>query len=253
MRHTHGVTPSPRQQPASVRRDLPAAVARTRSRTSVGQVFAAVAGFVALAAIGAAIGWGVTKAPTPLGSGNPSPPVSSSPSSPPASPSTPPATPTGSVFSIPDYFATGVTFQQARDELRLNKLGVTLVFLTSGPVGTTVIRTAPPAGTPAAHGVTVKVYVNGTPPMLAVPPTPLVPTVCGDWGKVLASTGFTPVYSPSDGKNLMLAAEDPGSDQTDTVWNQKITLTCTPDGQLPSPPPSGPPSAPPSAPPSTTP
>ncbi len=232
MRHTHGVTAS--AAPPS---------ANGRSGTSVGQVFAAVAGFVALAAIGAAIGWGVTKAPVkPTGgpSLSPSPSVSASTPNPPSSP---PVSPTVSASGgLLDY--TGQPFQQVRDALRSQKLGVTLVFQSTGPVGALVTSTSPAAGAPVHPGLTIKVMVDGVPPPLAVP-SPQGPTKCSDWGKFLSDTGFIPDYTPPGSKNLLVAGESPGPDDPTTVWNEKITLTCTADGQMP---PSGPASAPASAP-----
>lgn len=218
--------------------------ANGRSGTSVGQVFAAVAGFLALAAIGAAIGWGVTKAPVKPTNGpslSPSPSVSASSPNPPSSP---PASPTSSANVLLDY--TGQDFPTVRQELRSLKLGVTLVFDATGPAGTTVRATVPPAGTPIHSGLTIKVFVNGTAPLLPVPPLPTTPTTCADWGKFLADTGFNLSYTPPGSKNLKVAAETPGPGDTSTVWNETITLTCTPDGQLPpsSPPASAPASAP---------
>jgi hypothetical protein len=246
MRHTHGVTSTPPPQSAGPHRDTPTAAAAKGSRTSVGQVFAAVAGFLALAAIGAAIGWGVTPAPHPTAGGpSTSPSVSRPPSSPPpSSPSPPPSSQSNGLFTIPDYHAEGVTFQEARDQLRRNRIGVTLFFDDSGPVGTTVRSTTPGPGTQIAPGHTVNVYVDGTAPPLSVPALPGSPTTCNSWGKTLADLGFRPQYSGA--RNLLVAAEDPTPDTPGTHWNQTVTLTCTDTGQPPSAPPSSPP---PSAPP----
>lgn len=234
MRHTHGVTSTP---PGP--RDPSGDFGSSRARTSVGQVFAFVAGFVALAAIGATVGWTVTKAPGkpiagPTASPTPTVPVTPTPTT---TPSPSPSTLPSDSFMIPDYGATPTTFQAARDDLRNHHVGVTLFFQTTGAIGVDVTSTTPAAGTVVTKGATVKVFVDGTPPPLAVPALPVVPTVCADWGSQLAAAGFLPVYSPTGSKKLMLAAQSPGPDDTTTVWNQTITLTCTKDGQLPSSPP----------------
>jgi len=239
------VTSTPPPQPSGPRRDTPAATTAARSRTSVGQVFAAVAGFVALAVVGGAIGWAVTPAPRPVTGPSTSPSPSLSPSPPPSSPSPPPSSPPASgLIAIPDFAAEGVTFQQARDLLRGKGLGVNLIFQTAGTVGIKVLSTKPTAGTQVRRGATVSVTVDGTAPPLGVPAVPTEQTTCDAWGKHLVEVGFKIGHYLPEGpgtRNLFVAAEDPNQDTPDTHWNQVIDLTCTEDGQLPSSPPSSPP------------
>jgi hypothetical protein len=219
-----------------------------RPGTSVGQVFAFVAGFVALAAVGATLGWTLTKTPgnatlsPPTGSSPPvvvsSPPLSPSPSLPSPSPSSPVASPTG--FVIPDYFAEGADFQIARNELIDQKMAVVLIF---DPANTTadpgsVERTQPPAGAPGRKGLTVKMYVAGAAPALAIP-APDSGVTCEMYAKVLVATGFTVAYQG----NTAQAKRNKPADSipqwtTNSTWNTQIRLICTPDG---SPPPTAPP------------
>lgn len=215
-----------------------------RAGVSVGQVFAFVAGFIALAAIGATIGWTVTKSPTHKVAVSTSTSPSGQPTTSTTEPAHPPTptpvtTPTNQPagsFTIPDYASAHADFMTARSELMSKKLGVTLVFdgpLDGTPDGT-VTQTTPASGVAVARGTTVKVFVSGNPPPLAVP-GPNGAETCKAFGKRLAAAGFLVTYSPSS--QGLVAAADPGFGQS-SQWNATVNLTCTADGTLPAPPPS---------------
>ncbi len=178
---------------------------------SVGQVFAFVAGFVALAAIGAAIGWWMTDSPTPRT-------VASS--STPATPTTVPSQ-SASGTTIPDFNADGVTFSDARDKLRDQGLGVVLYF-NDGGSGATVDHTVPAAGTAVKRGTTVKIYVTGPAPLLSVPD--VTGERCAQGGKDLAAAGLLPSYP--DGKVGDVMSTDPSATDTQTHWNDPIQVHC---------------------------
>lgn len=206
-------------------------------------MFALVAGFVALAAVGAAVGWAVTKGPKSNGNvvagSSPSASVSLTPSAP-HSPSSPPV----GQFVIPDFAQFGADFRDARTQLITQKLGVTLYFGFTTAGDGTVSRTFPLAGTPVDKGRTIKVYVNGPAPVLTVPS--VLGQACANGGKLIAAAGLSPRYA--SGKNGLVAAQNPGSDSVTTRWNDSVSLTCTSDGSLPSSPPVSPPSSTPSSP-----
>jgi hypothetical protein len=224
MRHTYGVNPSGIQDSTSV---LPG---RSRANLSVEQVFALVAGFVALATIGAALGWFLTDPASPK-SGNAGPVVSPSVtmSLPEPTPSSePPSSPSG--YVLPDYEANSADFITARDDLTAHKLGVELIFNPQGS-DPRVLRTDPPAGTSVANGITVKVYVSGPAPTLDV--QNVVGETCARAGKELAGDGLIPQYP--NGKSGIVAVTDPVAGAPNVSWNQQIQITCTPDGSLPQP------------------
>jgi hypothetical protein len=226
MRHTVGVNPSGIPDPTAKFAD------RRQSSTSVGQVFAFVAGFIALAAVGAVIGWKLTGSPKPVNNAGPltSPPVTLTPSTPDSTPSVSTPPPSDSGFAIPDYNAQGTTFVTARLDLIAHKLGVVLVFDSQGS-GATVASTDPPAGTPVAKGISVKVFVDGPAPTLQVRNT--VGESCSQAGKDLASDGL--IVSYPYGKGGLVASTDPAADAPNVTWNQKIKIYCTLNGQLPKP------------------
>lgn len=189
---------------------------------SVGQVFAFVAGFVALAAIGAAIGWFMTDSPTPRTVASSS--TAATPTNVPSSPSTVPSTPpsqTATGTTIPDFNAAGVTFSDARDKLRDQGLGVALYFDDSGS-GATVDHTVPAAGTVVKRGTTVKIYVIGPAPLLSVPD--VGGERCAQGGKDLAAAGLLPSYP--DGKEGDVMWTDPAATDTQTHWNDPIQVHC---------------------------
>jgi hypothetical protein len=215
---------------------------------SVGQAFALVAGFLALAAIGAAIGWTLTGngGVTPLASPSNSPTVPTS-SAPSASP-TPTATKTQGL-TVPDFNASGTSFMDARQQLASMKLGSFVVFNDGGDGDDTVVRTDPQAGQPVSKGQTVKVYVDESPPPLQLPD--VRGQSCNSAGKSLASTGFTPEYP--NGHSGKVVDQQPEGNSGNTVWEQKISLICgtvTPSPSAPPSTPSGPPGGTPSGPPS---
>jgi hypothetical protein len=229
MGHTLGVTTTPSSAP-----DYPPA----KPATSVGQVFALVAGFLALAAIGAAIGWFVTD------TGGPTQAAVITASQSPVVTSTPTVTPTPTVvpgaFAVPNFHADSTNFIVARAELRAKSLGVLLVFNSSAGGDGVVTRTEPPAGTPVNKGITVKVFVDEAAPVLAVPH--VVGGTCANAKNALVDAGFEPKYA--SGKVGIVMAQDPTSDDHNAHWNDKVSLQCvvppTPSS-VPSGPPSGPP------------
>jgi hypothetical protein len=222
-----------------------------RPGTSVGQVFAFIAGFVALAAVGATLGWTLTKVPGSDPTGTPpasTPPVSVSPSSPSPSPSTPtvsPSSPLPSVtgFLIPDYATLGTDFIAARSELIDQKMAVALIFddtNTTAKPGS-VERTQPAAGKPGRPGLTVKMWVAGPAPDLLIPP-PQSGVTCETYAKALVLTGFTIGYQgPSAVAKRNKPADSIPQWTSTSKWNAKVILICTADGQPPtSPPPTDP-------------
>jgi hypothetical protein len=203
------------------------------------------------------LGWSLTPVPTANAASPPQPSNSASTASP-----SPTATPSGTQtaestepnggFKIPDYAALGTPFTAARNELRSHKLGVDLVFGQSGPPQV-VNRTSPVAGRTVTAGLTVRVFVNGPPPPLAVPP--IVPgTSCQDWASQLVSQGFKIARYKGGNRSKPVTAESPDETDPTTTWNTAITLTCGDDQQGPtgSPSTSGP-GGPPSPSPSNTP
>jgi hypothetical protein len=238
MGHTRGVSSPP---PTSVSHPS-AGPPPPRSGPSAGQVFGAIAAFLVLAAVGATLGWKLTDISPAAAAGPPTqsssvpagPSTSAAPQPSPTRPSAPPTTSGNGQFVIPDYAAAGTPFKAARDELRAHGLGVQLIFANSGSAQT-VNRTDPAAESPAPRGITVKVYVNGAAPPLSVPPVP-ANTRCSDWGHQLASIGFLVDYEGN--KSRPVTAESPDQNDSNTVWNQRITLTCGDDDTPPSSPPS---------------
>ncbi len=197
-----------------------------------------LAGFVVCVAIGATLGWNLTDttpspaaavAPTGLASAS-----ASSSSAPAHEPSTRPAkSPTNSaVFTIPDYAARGWTFQRARDDLRSHGVQGDPVFAGSG-TSQQVDHTNPGAGKPAPPGTTVKIFVDGVAPYLAVPPVP-ADTRCSVWGRHLASIGFR-VGGYKGDKSQPVTAESPDENDPNTVWGDRITLRCGHSGNEPPP------------------
>jgi hypothetical protein len=204
-------------------------------------VFALVAGFLALAAIGAAIGWTVTDT-----SGGGSSPVAAavgeSPSKSPTASSSPTPPPDPTSLVIPDFAKQGTDFITARQQLIGMKLGVLLVFSPSQGGTAVVTRTNPAANATVSRGVTVKVYVSEAPPLLDVPN--VVGSTCSTAGKTLAAAGFTPHYA--SGKDGMVTAQDPTADDQTAHWNDTVALACGTPPASPPASPSDPPSISPS-------
>ncbi len=223
MRHTVSVPPSVTPEPDDLTPAKPG--------ISVGQVFAFVAGFVALAALGAWIGWVTTTSPAPpadaLGT-TPSPTATVPSSSPPPPSPSPSVTVTGNV--VPDFNALGTTFTDARDTLRAMGLGVALYFNQNGQ-GATVDHTVPAAGTVVKRGITVKIYVTGPPPLLNIPD--ITGEGCSTGGKDVAAAGLIPSY-PNGRKGVVLYT-DPAPSDAQTHWNDQIKVYCGQAGISPSP------------------
>ena len=229
MGHTLGVTTTPSSAP-----DYP----RTKPPTSVGQVFALVAGFVALAAIGAAIGWAVTD------TGDSTPPIAATTPSPtPIVTHSVTQTPTvipGS-YAVPDFHAAGTDFITARAMLRAKSLGVALVFNASGGGNGVVASTSPPAGTFVNKGITVKIFVNEAAPLLAVPN--VVNSTCSSAKTAIVDAGFIVKYA--SGKAGIVMAQSPKSSASNAHWNDTMVIQCAVPPVAPSDPPSVAPSDPP--------
>ncbi|MGC1210459.1 MAG: PASTA domain-containing protein [Micromonospora sp.] len=194
---------------------------------------------VLLAVIGASSGW--------LLAGRDSAP----PGRPIAAVTTPPAatddapSPTGSSRTTPPVTATtgrttaagltvpalvGTDFVAARAELRERKLGWRLVFGDGS--GRTVARTHPEAGTPVRRGVTVTLWVAGSPPPVAVPD--LAGEDCDDAADDLVEAGLYPRYRT--GRTGTVAAQDPTAGSP-ARWNDVVALSCgtEPSPTIPSP------------------
>jgi hypothetical protein len=201
--------------------DSTAAFPPRKPGASVGQVFAFVAGFIALAAVGAAIGWFATDSPTkPVAASSTPPAPTVGPSSPSPTPSVVPSvTVTGN--ALPDFRALNITFSDARDKLRDLGLGVQLIFNDAGQ-GATVDHTVPPAGSVVKRGTTVKIYVTGPAPLLTVPD--ITGERCGQGGKDVAAAGLIPSYP--DGKIGDVMSTEPTADDPQTHWNDPIQVHC---------------------------
>ncbi len=229
MGHTLGVTTTPSSAPA---------YPPTKPPTSVGQVFALVAGFVALAAIGAGIGWAVTDTndstpPAAITTPSPTPIVTKSASQP----------PTGNPgsYAVPNFHAAGTDFITARATLRAKSLGVLLIFNASAGGNGVVSYTSPAAGTFVNKGITVKIYVNEAPPLLPVPN--VVNTTCAAAKNTLVDAGFKIKYA--SGKAGIVMAQAPTSGSNNAHWNDTVALQCAMPPVTPSTPPSSGPSDPP--------
>jgi hypothetical protein len=230
MGHTLGVTTTPSSAP-----NYPPA----KPPTSVGQVFALVAGFLALAAIGAAIGWAVTdtSGPAPVAA------VTTTPSPTPTATQSVTQTPTGNAgsFAVPNFHAAGTDFITARATLRAKSLGVLLVFNASAGGNGVVSYTSPAAGTFVNKGITVKIYVNEAAPVLGVPN--VVNKTCAEAKTALVDAGFVPKYA--SGKVGIVMAQAPDSTANNAHWNDTVALQCAIPPVTPSTPPSLAPSDPP--------
>jgi PASTA domain len=186
-----------------------------------GRVIAGVAaGVVALALLGFGVGWLAFHG-------------SSSPQAGPPQVVTPPSAITPSPTAsggLADY--TGQDFVAARADLRAHQLGVRVFFGTG--VGQTVARTDPPAGARVGRGQTVKVYVTGPAPLLALPA--VVGRACNDGGRALADAGVYPQYPA--GRAGLVVSTDPASTDTTVHWNDTVKVVCARPGSTPSPVPS---------------
>jgi beta-lactam-binding protein with PASTA domain len=187
------------------------------TRSGQGRVIAGVAaGVVALALLGFAVGYLAFHGGTPAVSATPT--------------AGPPSTQVGSIGpgGLADYH--GQNFIAVRADLRDRHLGVRLLF-GSGPEDPTVLRTDPPAGATVRAGVTVKVYVTGSPPLLTLPA--VVGQPCNVAGKALADAGVFPAYPT--GRLGVVVSTEPDTAATTVHWNDSVQLRCARPGTSPSP------------------
>jgi len=184
-----------------------------------------VAAFLALAAIGATLGWTLTDTngvPTSYTATGPSPSVSAPHTTSRSGPATPKQTqkpPTG--LTIPNFAASGTSFQNARLQLMAKKVQAVLEF-QGGNGGDKVVGTIPAAGTPMKHGDSVKLLINEDPPLLAVPDE--THKACNSAGSDLARVGFRPQYAT--GRNGTVQSQNPPAGSGTAHWNDYVTLTC---------------------------
>jgi beta-lactam-binding protein with PASTA domain len=185
-----------------------------------GRVIAGVAaGVVVLALLGFTVGWLAFRGGDPSSTRSPVVPVSVAPSN--------TALPAG---GLPDY--TGQDFMAVRSQLRAMQLGVRLYFGTGDSA--TVLRTDPPSGTRVRPGLTIKIYVTGAAPLLALPA--VVGRACNDGGKALAEAGVYPQYPT--GRNGLVVSTAPDASATSVHWNDTVKVVCARPGTSPSPVPS---------------
>jgi hypothetical protein len=173
-------------------------------------VLGVAAGVVLLAVLGFTVGWLVHGSGTTRTSTSPAPSAAASSPAPIA---------TLGPLTLPDV--TGSDFAVARQQLRDLSLGVQLVFASQGD-SRTVQQTVPSPGTPVDRGLTIKVYVSGTAPLL-VPPD-VVGQPCNEAGKALADAGLYPQYPT--GRRGTVAFQDPAAGAPGVHWNDQARLTC---------------------------
>ncbi len=123
-------------------------------------------------------------------------------------------------FLLPDV--RNVNFIDARRKLRDLKLGVQLIFGDDGD-DHSVERTQPEQGKPVAAGITVKLYVRGASPDLAVPS--LLGESCRSAGERASDGGFSPRYPA--GRTGQVVDQDPRPFEN-AHWNDTIEITCSP-------------------------
>nr|MDT0662764.1 PASTA domain-containing protein [Micromonospora sp. DSM 115978] len=201
-----------------------------------------LAGFVLLATIGALSGWLLAggaggegerrdgdlaaSSPTPTTptprstTRRPDPPVET-PNQPTALPEIP-----GGKFELPDL--VGRDFKQARAELRRSGLGWQLIFGSAGD-DPAIARTDPRPGTAVGSGTTVKLYVVGAAPVVAVPD--LEGLACARAAARLIDEGLYPRYPT--GKVGLVVRQDPGAG-TEARWNGEVNLYCGGDQESPA-------------------
>lgn len=162
---------------------------------------------------------------------------SSSPPSPTAGPPptvTPSAPPSVSASSTSDLFAlpdvTALDFHQARQMLRVLKLGVNVHFTSTRPGDYTVNDTNPRPYSQVHKGITVTLSVAGAPALVTVPDVVGLP--CAKAATQLVEAGLTPKY-PS--KRLgTVSAQDPLPTADSVHWNDKVTIHCVLTAATPS-------------------
>ncbi|MEH0845113.1 PASTA domain-containing protein [Micromonospora sp. CPCC 205711] len=183
---------------------------------------------VLLAAVGASAGWVLagqdgrpTAGPIATSTAQPTQPSSPAEDTPTERPTagwttTPPRTEAGGL-TVPAL--VGTDFDEAREELHDRKLGWQLVFGTG--TGREVARTEPVAGTPVKKGTTVRVYVAGPAPEVAVPD--LVGDDCDKAADELGEKGLYPRYRT--GRRGTVTAQEPAPDAT-AYWNDRVAISC---------------------------
>jgi hypothetical protein len=181
-------------------------------------VLGVAAAVVLLAVLGFTVGWVLH------GSGTTRTGASTAPSS--AAPTSAAPIPTLAPLALPDV--TGRDFVVARQQLRDLSLGVQLVFADSGD-SRAVRQTEPAPGSPVDRGITIKVYVSGTAPLL-VPPD-VVGRPCNDAGKAVADAGLYPQYLT--GRHGIVTAQHPPAGAAGVHWNDQTRLTCTDAASVP--------------------
>lgn len=203
-------------------------------RTNRGKVIAAGAGLAVLAAIGGTAGYilagqsgghdvadpGTSSSASASPSVSPAPrkTTSSKPSSPPTLGST--GLPSGE-FRLPDV--TNQEFKQARQHLRDQRLGVTVIFGSPGD-GNRVERTDPEQGTIVRAGTTIKLFVSGRAPITAVPD--VVGQQCNPAGSVMADHGLEPQYPNGRSGQVVRQDPDPKAAANNVRWGDKVQLFC---------------------------
>ncbi|MDG4834661.1 PASTA domain-containing protein [Solwaraspora sp. WMMD1047] len=219
---------------------------RPAGRGRLPLVAGVIAGFVLLAAIGTLSGWllaggvggdadpedrlagasptATTPAPVPT-TPEPEPPAVT-PDRPTALPEVP-----DNRLRLPDL--VGTDFKEARTELRKRGLGWQVIFGAAGD-DPAVSRTEPRAGTTVGRGTTVKLYVVGAAPAVAVPEATGLP--CARAAAKLIDNGLYPRYPT--GKVGPVVRQDPAAG-TEVRWNDQVNLYCGGDPDRPSASPEG--------------
>jgi hypothetical protein len=114
----------------------------------------------------------------------------------------------------------GWDFEDARDELRSNRLGWKLKF---GVVGDdrSVSSTRPSPGEPVRQGDTVVIAVIGAAPAVAVPD--LVGKDCHDAEDQLSDAGLYPQYPTGKVGQVTKQDPEPGDE---SHWNDEVRISC---------------------------
>ena len=123
-------------------------------------------------------------------------------------------------FELPDL-AT-VDFMTARATVRDLKLGWSLVFEGSGD-SAAVRVTEPAAGTFVTRGLTVKIYVMGVAPLVAVPE--VRDLSCSGAGDRIVDSGMYPQYDNGRVGSVTWQAPVPTA-QPILRWNDLVTIHC---------------------------
>lgn len=142
--------------------------------------------------------------------------------------SPPGPSPRADTFALPNVAERD--FEQARRQLRDLRLGVTVIFRSTGD-DRRVERTEPAAGQLVHPGTSVKLYVRGRPPVATVPG--VVGLACDEAGRLVAEHGLAPQYPTGRAGRVLRQDPEP---PTDTVrWNDPVRLYCGTASPTPSP------------------